>query len=245
MSDNTAGDQAASELDAFCGYPLDIFANFVYNGEETTNGILTEKFTGIVDDEWDELDMQFEFWVDSSGKLRKKVVTMLDSGGYFDVTYSGWNEPNLVAAPQGVAQQTPMSTPTPTPEPTATPTPEPTNTPTPAPADAWLEPDPTNITFDGQWRPFTVRGTGLAEVNVLVNVVGRHETGSSGAVEITSSIPLPSATSACETTYYSGRAMAVDGNFNLVGCQAGTVLIHLADGFTVLREYTVAVSAGP
>ena len=129
-------------------------------------------------------------------------------------------------------------------------TPAPTPTPSiPGAADAWLEPDPLGITFDGQWREFTIRGTGVESVELLTNVNNYPDGPSStGAVELESYEPLPSASDACRKTYFSGYSVPVDFTFSLVGCRAGTVIIQLqnpADGYAVLREYTITVSGGP
>ena len=113
-----------------------------------------------------------------------------------------------------IRQAAPSPTPSPTP---ATPTPAPTDTPTPAPADAWLEPDPEGITFDGQWRQFTLRGSGLQRVDLGVNVIYPDRPGSTGAVNLQSGNSLPSAIDACQTTYYSGYAVSVGYTFHLVG----------------------------
>ena len=105
------------------------------------------------------------------------------------------------------------------------------------------------ITFDGQWRQFAIRGTGLERVDLAINVINYPDGPSStGAVELESGSSLPSATDACRTTYYTGYTMSVDWTFSLVGCQAGTVIIRLSDpanDYAVLREYTVTVSGGP
>ena len=117
------------------------------------------------------------------------------------------------------------------------------------PADAWLEPDPETITFDGQWRQFAIRGNGLDGVDLGINVISYPDGPSStGAVELESRSSLPSAADACRTTYYSGYAVSVGYTFHLVGCQAGTVIIELndpANDYALLRRYTVTVSGGP
>ena len=141
----------------------------------------------------------------------------------------------------------PVATPVPTPEPTATP--EPTPTPSTPTVDAWLEPDPTTITFDdGQWRQFEIRGTGLERVDLATNVINYPDGPSStGAVELESRRTVPSATDACRATYYSEYERRVGDTFSMVGCRAGTVILQLADpsNNTVIREYTVTVSGGP
>ena len=94
-----------------------------------------------------------------------------------------------------------------------------------------------------------MRGIGLERVNLLTNVsVYPDGPSSTGAVELDSSSVLPSASDACQTTYYTGYAMSIDRTFNLVGCQAGTVIIRLSDpanDYALIREYTVTVSGGP
>ena len=115
--------------------------------------------------------------------------------------------------------------------------------------DAWLEPDPTTVTFDGgQWRQFAIRGTGLERVSLLINVFDPNGPSSTGAVELESRRSLPSASDACRTTYSTGYTKRVGNTFSLVGCEAGTVIIRLQDtanDYALIREYTVTVSGGP
>ena len=244
--------------DLFCGYDLSYFTDFRYDGEERLDGVPTKKFTGTVA-VLDETD-QWELWIDTAGRQVKALRTILDTGDVTETVSSGWGETNVITAPvQGTPVPTPAPTgtpvPTPTPAPTVTPTPAATNTPIPTAtlppvtADAWLEPDPTGITFDGQWRQFALRGTGLERVDLAINVINYPDGPSStGAVELESRRSLPSATDACRTTYYTGYAMSVDWTFSLVGCQAGTVIIRLSDpanDYALIREYTVTVSGGP
>ena len=126
----------------------------------------------------------------------------------------------------------------------------PTPTPsTPAAADAWLEPDPSGITFDGEWREFTVRGTGVERIDFSINVINfPNGPSSTGAVDLETRSSLPTPSDACQTTNFSGYAVSVGYTFHLVGCEAGTVIMQLADrdnDYIVLREYTVTVSGGP
>ena len=207
-------------------------------------------------------------WISAEG--RPVQEEWLTPGSVVRTTYSGWGEVNTIpSAPiqgtdetttedpiiEGTATPTPENTPTATPE--DTPTPCPANTPTPVPtstsvpstADAWLEPDTETITFDGQWRRFTIRGTGLRDIYLAINVINYPDGPSStGAVELDSHSSLPSATDACRTTYYSGYSVSVGYTFSLVGCRAGTVIIRLEDPANdraLIREYTVTVSGGP
>ena len=174
--------------------------------------------------------------------------------GSFDLSVSGLTAAPTPAPTPG-ATATPTTTPgatatlTPTPGATATPTPAPTATPTPAPAaDAWLEPDPETVTFGGQWREFTMRGTGLQRVDIGVNVFHPSGPGSTGALGVDSFGEAPSASEGCRNATYIGYVLPVGRTFSLVGCQAGTVIINLAlpnDPSVVLRSYTVTVSGGP
>ena len=114
------------------------------------------------------------------------------------------------------------------------------------PADAWLEPDPETVTFDGsEWREFTVRGTGVDRIDLGVNVWP----GSTGAVGSTGSSSPPSVSEACESTSCTGYTLRDGWTVRLVGCQAGTVIIQLGryvgDDYVLLRRYTVNVSGGP
>ena len=261
------GGSGAAAITHVCGLEVANYKRFEYNGIETVNGTITKKYTA------EYTVWRWEFWVGLNGWIAKDKRHHIPSGGYTIQTYSNHNEPNNIAAPptpEPTARPTtpptakPTHTPTPaTPVPTNTPAPTPavtavpTNTPTPVPtstsvpstADAWLEPDPTGITFDGQWRQFALRGTGLERVDLAINVINYPDGPSStGAVELESRRSLPSATDACRTTYYTGYAMSVDWTFSLVGCQAGTVIIRLSDpanDYALIREYTVTVSGGP
>ena len=267
----------------FCGRDLNRFTTFEYNGEERLDGILTRKFTGIMDSDGDPeqigpFDAQWEWWIGPDGRQVKNKFTDLHTGTTVVTVPSGWDEPNTVARPVAA---TPVSKPTPvTPEPTleATETPAPTETPIPTatpiptetpvpttppdptdpppaptdapePSGAWLEPDPETVTFDGQWRPFTIPGTGLDEVRLSTNVRNSQEGSSStGAVELSSRRSLPTPTDACQRTYSTGYAKNIGSAFHLVGCRAGTVIIRLADpnnDYAVLREYAITVSGGP
>ena len=201
-----------------------------------------------------------EYWLDSNGLIKQTrwIVYHPSSSGSPESrfenfrTFSEWGVTNVITPPVGVTLPTPVPPPTPTP--TLVPTPTPTNTPeptqTPVPAQAWLEPDPETITFDGgQWRQFTLRGTGLERVDLAINVINYPDGPSStGAVELESRSSLPSATDACRTTYYTGYSVSVGYTFSLVGCRPGVVIIRLADpgnNYALIREYTVAVSGGP
>ena len=164
-------------------------------------------------------------------------------------TAEATQEPTLEPTVEPTAEAIQEPTLEPTAEATQEPTQEPTAEPTTPAIDVWLEPDPETITFDGHWRQFTVRGAGLDRVHFSTNVINYPDGPSStGAVELSSRRSPPSASDACETTYFSGYAKNVGDTFHMVGCQAGTVILRLADpsdGYTVLREYTVAVSGGP
>ena len=102
------------------------------------------------------------------------------------------------------------------------------------------------MTFDGgQWREFTVYGTGVERIDLGVNVWP----GSTGAVGSTGSSSPPSVSEACESTSYTGYTLRDGWTARLVGCQAGTVIIQLGryvgDDYVLLRRYTVNVSGGP
>ncbi len=105
------------------------------------------------------------------------------------------------------------------------------------------------MTFaNGQWREFTLRGTGLERISLSINVFNPDGPSSTGAVELDSSSVLPSASDACLTTSYPGYSVSVGYTFSLVGCEPGTVIIRLQDrdnDYALIREYTVTVSGGP
>ena len=114
---------------------------------------------------------------------------------------------------------------------------------------AWLESNPENKPFVGEWQHFTLRGSGLEKVDLQVNVIGFDgEPGSTGAVGYATASPPPAVGEVCESAYYSGYQMSVDATFSLVGCREGTVVIELLDpsnDWALLKRYTVTVNAGP
>ena len=117
--------EGSSDIARFCGFPLDDFTTFEYNGEETVNGVLTKKFTGMIDVEQDVFDTRFEFWVDSSGKLLRQRRKTLSTDHHRDATFSGFGEANVITAPRIAGDPSPE----PTPEPTLAPTLEPSEHP--------------------------------------------------------------------------------------------------------------------
>ena len=63
---------------------------------------------------------------------------------------------------------------------------------------AWLEQNPENKPFVGEWQHFTLRGSGLDKVNLSVNVIGFGGAPSStGAVGYATASPLPAAGEVC------------------------------------------------
>ena len=114
---------------------------------------------------------------------------------------------------------------------------------------AWLEQNPENKPFVGEWQHFTLRGSGLDKVDLQVNVIGFGGAPSStGAVGYATASPLPAVGEVCGDAYYSGYQMSVDSTFSLVGCREGTVIIELLDpgnDWALLKRYTVTVNAGP
>ena len=114
---------------------------------------------------------------------------------------------------------------------------------------AWLEENPENQPFVGEWQHFTLRGSGLDKVHLSVNVIGFGGAPSStGAVGYATASPLPAVGEVCGDAYYSGYQMSVDATFSLVGCREGTVIIELLDpgnDWALLKRYTVTVNAGP
>ena len=164
------------------------------------------------------------------------------------ITYAGTPPATDVSTPTLIPSGTltPTPTPTPTPAPTATPTPaatatptptatpEATATPSPTPSpgtrDAWLEPDPSGIAFDGQWREFTIRAVGMNDLNFAINVINYPDgPNSTGAIERSSRRNPPLASDECEEIYYTGYTVEADDTFHLVGCRAGTVIIEIKD----------------
>ena len=114
---------------------------------------------------------------------------------------------------------------------------------------AWLESNPENKPFVGEWQHFTLRGNGLDKVDLQVNVIGFDGAPSStGAVGYATASPPPAAGEACESAYFSGYQMSVDATFSLVGCREGTVILELLDpdnDWALLKRYTVTVNSGP
>ena len=93
-----------SGLGVFCGFGRDDFHDLQYIGEETVHGILTKKFVGTLelDDDPSQIgtwDVRVEFWIDSAGRRVQLKQSMLYHGTGVLVTYSGWNEPNIVSTP--------------------------------------------------------------------------------------------------------------------------------------------------
>ena len=111
---------------------------------------------------------------------------------------------------------------------------------------AWLEQNPENKPFVGEWQHFTLRGSGLDKVDLSVNVISvTGEPSSTGAVGYATASPLPAAGEVCGSAYYSGYRMSVDATFSLVGCREGTVVIELldpSDNWALLQRYTVTVN---
>ena len=111
---------------------------------------------------------------------------------------------------------------------------------------AWLEQNPENKPFVGEWQQFTLRGIGLDKVGLSVNVISvTGAPSSTGAVGYATASPLPAAGEVCGTAYYSGYQMSVDSTFSLVGCREGTVIIELldpADNYALLQRYTAIVN---
>ena len=114
---------------------------------------------------------------------------------------------------------------------------------------AWLESNPENKPFVGEWQHFTLRGSGLDKVDLSVNVIGFGGAPSSmGAVGYATASPPGAVGEVCGSAYYSGYQMSVDATFSLVGCREGTVIIELLDpgnDWALLKRYTVTVNAGP
>ena len=114
---------------------------------------------------------------------------------------------------------------------------------------AWLEANPENKPFAGQWQHFTLRGSGLDKVDLSVNVIGfGGAPTSTGAVGYATASPSPAVGEVCESAYYSGYQMSVDQTFSLVGCREGTVIIELLDpgkNWALLKRYAVTVNARP
>ena len=266
--DNQLGEWTAQETtitgpeltaNSFCGFAPGELSDLRYIGTETINGVSSRHYTAIEEADGFTMDM----WIGSNGLPVRFRSTTPEGGAGAVADYSGWTGPNVITAPiQATPTPTttapnPTPTPvqqqavTPTPSPTSTPVPVPTDTPVPADtpvptADAWLDPDPETVTFDGsEWREFTVHGTGVERIDLGVNVWP----GSTGAVGSTSRPSPPSISEACESAYYAGYTVRDGRTIRLVGCQAGTVIIQLGqyvgDDYVLLRRYTVNVSGGP
>ena len=219
----------AGSNNRFCSWDLDSFTTLVYNGTETLDGVSTKKFTGTIQYTLDRTDV-WEFWVNGDGEV---PLNRLTTNGYVLETVSyGFNEPNTITAPvAGTPAPTPgtpnsgkptliptpplpnMPVPTPADTPVPANTPVSTDTPAPAPvADAWLEPDPETVTFDGsQWREFTVHVTGLDQIDLGTNVWPN----STGAVGSTSRPSPPSIAEGCEGAVYTGYTLRDSRTFNM------------------------------
>ena len=241
----------------FCGYSSDEISNIQYVGLETINEVTARHYTSTVD------GRSWEIWVASDGI---PVRTKLIDGSTVIVGTFSQERPASITAPVSTPDPEPATTPKPTAEPTVEPTsepgettedastpvpttpPDPIDPPEPTLSEAWLEPDPETITFDGQWRQFNVGGN-LADVSLEINVFGlQGEPISTGAIELTQSSRLIPAINACEDTYYIGFDVGAGDTIHLVGCIPGTVIIRLEDpanDYALLQEYTVTVASGP
>ena len=207
---SSARSSSSTETDddgSFCGLALEIpgfEVEFRYVGEETIDGVRTHHYFHSYSPGGEGDYISTEHWLDSTGMLKRireirygpAVPGSPESRTEHLKTFSNWGEENIITAPVlTTPEPAPESTlepalgPTlePTPEPTLEVTPEPTPEPTtiPATVDAWLEPDPETVTFDGgQWRQFTLRGTGLERVDLAINVSNPDGPSSTGAVEL-------------------------------------------------------------
>ena len=86
----------AGSNNRFCSWDLDRFTTFVYNGTETLDGVSTKKFTGTIQYTLDRTDV-WEFWVNGDGEV---PLNKLTTNGYvLETISSGFNEPNVIAAP--------------------------------------------------------------------------------------------------------------------------------------------------
>ena len=186
----------------------------------------------------------------ATGAIAMAAALDFETTGSYSLTVQASDGTNSATASVHVtvtdANDAPVPTPTAAPTATPTPTPTPPPTATPEPADAWLEPDPETVTFDGsEWREFTVHGTGVERIDLGVNVWP----GSTGAVGLTGSSSPPSVSEACESTSYTGYTLRDGWTVRLVGCQAGRVIIQVGQfvggEYVLLRRYTVNVSGGP
>ena len=179
---------AAANTNMFCGIDVDeVFVNFRYVGEEELDGVTTKHFTGMNRSVPEGHTVQTDWWIVSATGFpaQQRVERVQATVGYpvnrlvVISKYGGWGEENVIVAP--------AITPTPAHTATSPPTPTPPPTSTPVPGDAWLDPDPETVTFDGsEWREFTVRGTGVERIDLGVNVWP----GSTGAVGSTGGVLL-------------------------------------------------------
>ncbi len=253
-------EEEADSEPAFCGWSTENFQTLTRVGTENLSGTTTTKYEATRAPPGEQWDATWEFWVSDAGQLTQMVFHTRDSKA--KLVYFDFNEVNQIRPPVGPSpspsptatptpspSHTPPATATPTPLATATPTPPATATPSPGTRDVWLEPDPSGITFDGQWREFTVRAVGMNDLNFAINVINYPDgPNSTGAIERSSRTNPPLASDECEETYYTGYTVRADTAFNLVGCEAGTVSIEIKDrenGHALLRRYSVTVSGGP
>ena len=186
----------------------------------------------------------------ATGAIAVAAALDFETTGSYSLTVQASDGTNSATASVHVtvtdANDAPVPTPPDTPTPTPAPTPTPPPTSTPEPADAWLEPDPETVTFDGsEWLEFTVHGTGVDRIDLGVNVWP----GSTGAVGSTGGSSPPSVSEACESTSYTGYTLRDGWTVRLVGCQAGRVIIQVGQfvggEYVLHRRYTVNVSGGP
>ena len=177
--------------------------------------------------------------VDEDPETRTGTIAAACSPGDYTLEVTLTSDDNVELASATAA----FSVVEPTPDPVE---PEPEST---GERSAWLEQNPENKPFVGEWQHFTLRGSGLDKVDLQVNVIGFGGAPSStGAVGYATASPLPAVGEVCGSAYYSGYQMSVDRTFSLVGCREGTVIIELLDpgnDYALLKRYTVTVTGGP
>ena len=207
----------------------------------------TTEYTAVVAHEVDETTVS-PTTHDGGASYAVKLGNAVDEDGTVELSVGANAITVEVTAEDGETTKTYAVTVTragpPPPDPQTEPVPEADLIPEPE-RGAWLESNPENGSFVGEWQHFTLRGSGLDTVDLSVNVIGFGGAPSStGAVGYATASPPPAAAEVCASAYYSGYQMSVDSTFSLMGCQEGTVIIELldpTDGWALLQRYTVTV----
>ena len=122
-TDWTNSREEAGELTdgpGFCGSPTNELSGLRRVGTESVDGVITTKYTAKVEYDGDPtstgpLDLRLDWWVDSSGRLKRRSQTHLAYNTQVVTTYSAFGRVNDISIPGTQATPTPLATATQTP----------------------------------------------------------------------------------------------------------------------------------